>query len=132
MDLVEPAGADHELQWQQNENGKDIEGRLIGKDSIGLDTFESQNSLTELHLGHSIRGYVAERVRQHRHENGQEESVAQECKGDHKARPKELVELRLYPSVLAVVGQIMDDLQTVGYLYRPVQTRYISSIPKLS
>lgn len=40
MYLMEPAGADDKLEGQEEEDGQEVEGRLVGEDGVGFDAFE--------------------------------------------------------------------------------------------
>lgn len=95
MNLVEPSGRDKEFERGENKNGEDVERRLVSKDGIGFHSFKRQDSMAELYLGCRGGDDGTECAREHRHEDGEKESVAEEGEGDHERWPEDLMEFGL-------------------------------------
>lgn len=92
---MEPSRADDEFERQKKEDGQEIERGLVSENSVRLDTFKREDSLSIVYLGCSVGGDVAKRIRQHGDEDGKEESVAKESKCDHDDGSQQPVEFHL-------------------------------------
>src|SRR5436190_24280098 len=66
------------LQWEHDDQGENIEWRHVREDCIRFHTLERQDGPAELNLCGGICRNQAERIGQHRDQNGQEECIAQE------------------------------------------------------
>lgn len=106
VDLVEPACADDEFKGDEEEDGEDVEGGLVGEDGIRFDAFECEHGSSERNLGHCIGGDVAKGVGEHRYQNGKEECISQEGEGDHDAWAEEPVELGLFTELDMSLAEI--------------------------
>lgn len=82
--LVEPPGTDYKFQGNEEEQGEDVEGGLVGEDGIAFDSFEGEDCVAKLDFGCGVGDDGAEGVGKHRHEDGEEEGVSQEGECDHE------------------------------------------------
>lgn len=131
VDLVEPARADEELERDEHKHGEDVEGRLVGEDGVALHAFEGQHGVAELDLGGRVRDDGAEGIGEHRHEDGEEEGVAEEGEGHHQGGSKQPVEISLLELVRNVnlkMGRIKQTDRCIPLPSSPNQI-YIIHLP---
>jgi len=74
--LVEPARRKDELEWDQDEESEEVEGRTIGEDCVGFDSLESEHGSTKLDFCVTVGDDLREGIREHGNENCEKERVA--------------------------------------------------------
>ncbi|KAG8410581.1 hypothetical protein J3459_017054 [Metarhizium acridum] len=105
VDGVEEARRDEELERQHGEDGQHVEGRRVGEERVALDALKGEDGAAEANLGGLVGDNVREGVCQDGHEDGQEERVAEEGKGDHERGAEDHVEAHRLGDARAVEAE---------------------------
>jgi len=66
---MEPARGDCEFEWEEDEQGEDVEGGPVGEEGVRLDALEGQHGAAELDLGGGIGSDLGEGVGEDRHQH---------------------------------------------------------------
>ncbi|KAF5124023.1 hypothetical protein E5D57_011944 [Metarhizium anisopliae] len=105
VDGVEDARRDEELERQHGQHGQHVEGRRVGEQRVALDALKGEDGAAEANLGGLVGDNVRKGVCQDGHEDGQEERVAEEGKGDHERGAEHNVEAHRLGDARAVEAE---------------------------
>lgn len=92
---MEPTGRDDKFKGDEEENGEEVEGWLVGEKGVTFYAFESLDGAAELDFGGGVGCDAGKRRGEHGDEDGEEEGVSEKGKRYHQGWPKDLVELGL-------------------------------------
>ena len=71
MDFVEPARRNEPFERDEDKDGEDVEGWLVGEDGIALYSFKGQDGMPKLNFCGCVADDGAEGVGQHRHQDSE-------------------------------------------------------------
>lgn len=93
VDFVKPAGGGDEFEGEEEDDGYDVGGGVVGEEGVGLYAFEGGDGAAELDFSGCVGGDFGKGVGEDGDEDGEEEGVAEEGVDDHEDGAEDLVEV---------------------------------------